>query len=77
MPPKTTSFPRQDIRVLLLEGISQTAVEAFRAAGYTQIEWHPKALPDAELKVYKGGSHGICTTHKHQINDDLLAFIQK
>ena len=34
-------------------------------------------LPDAELKVYKGGSHGICTTHKHQINDDLLAFIQK
>ncbi|OAT47036.1 non-heme chloroperoxidase [Kluyvera georgiana ATCC 51603] len=34
-------------------------------------------LPNAELKVYKGGSHGICTTHKHQINDDLLAFIQK
>ncbi|MGL5700120.1 MAG: alpha/beta fold hydrolase [Kluyvera sp.] len=34
-------------------------------------------LPDAELKVYHGGSHGICTTHKQQINDDLLAFIQR
>lgn len=33
-------------------------------------------LPEATLKVYPGGSHGICTTHKQQINDDLLAFIQ-
>ncbi|EPF18399.1 non-heme chloroperoxidase [Cedecea davisae DSM 4568] len=33
-------------------------------------------LPDAELKVYKGGSHGICTTHKQQINEDLLAFLK-
>ncbi|TSJ58922.1 alpha/beta hydrolase [Atlantibacter subterranea] len=32
-------------------------------------------LPDATLKVYKGGSHGICTTHKQQINQDLLEFI--
>ncbi len=34
-------------------------------------------LPHAELKVYQGGSHGICTTHKHQINQDLLRFIQQ
>ncbi len=34
-------------------------------------------LPHAELKVYQGGSHGICTTHKHQINQDLLCFIQQ
>jgi non-heme chloroperoxidase len=33
-------------------------------------------LPDSQLKVYEGGSHGICTTHKHQINEDLLKFIQ-
>lgn len=33
-------------------------------------------LPDAQLKVYTGGSHGICTTHKQQINGDLLSFIQ-
>ena len=34
-------------------------------------------LPNAELKVYPGAPHGICTTHKHQINEDLLAFIQR
>lgn len=33
-------------------------------------------LPNAQLKVYKGGSHGICTTHKQDINVDLLTFIQ-
>ncbi|MBL7637418.1 alpha/beta fold hydrolase [Atlantibacter hermannii] len=34
-------------------------------------------LPDATLKVYEGGSHGICTTHKQQINQDLLEFISR
>lgn len=36
-----------------------------------------KILPNAELKIYPGGSHGICTTHKQQINEDLLAFIKR
>ncbi|WP_226468648.1 hypothetical protein, partial [Luteimonas panaciterrae] len=35
---KKTSYPKRDIRILLLEGISPTAVETFQAAGYTQIE---------------------------------------
>lgn len=33
-------------------------------------------LPNAKLNVYLGGSHGICTTHKAQINQDLLQFIK-
>ena len=33
-------------------------------------------LPDGQLKVYPGASHGICTTNKQQINEDLLQFIQ-
>lgn len=32
-------------------------------------------LPNAQLKVYQGGSHGICTTEKDKINQDLLAFL--
>ena len=31
-------------------------------------------LPQAELKVYAGGSHGLATTHKYQLSADLLAF---
>jgi non-heme chloroperoxidase len=35
-----------------------------------------KLVKNAELKVYKGAPHGMCTTHKDQINADLLAFIK-
>jgi non-heme chloroperoxidase len=30
----------------------------------------------ATLKIYPGASHGLCTTHKDQVNKDLLEFIQ-
>ena len=31
---------------------------------------------NAKLKVYKGAPHGMCTTHKDQVNEDLLAFLK-
>ena len=34
-------------------------------------------IKNAQLKVYKGGSHGICSTHKDQVNADLLTFIRE
>lgn len=36
-----------------------------------------KLLKKAQLKIYKGGSHGICVTHKNQVNHDLLNFIRE
>ncbi|MGH7414003.1 MAG: alpha/beta fold hydrolase [Candidatus Rokuibacteriota bacterium] len=35
-----------------------------------------KAIPGARLQVYKGAPHGLCFTHKDQINADLLAFLK-
>jgi non-heme chloroperoxidase len=35
-----------------------------------------KMIKGATLKVYKGASHGMCTTIKDTINADLLAFIK-
>jgi non-heme chloroperoxidase len=35
-----------------------------------------KIVKGATLKVYKGAPHGMCTTHKDQVNEDLLAFIK-
>ena len=35
-----------------------------------------KLLKNSTLKVYKGYSHGMCTTHADVINADLLAFIK-
>src|SRR5438034_818625 len=34
-----------------------------------------KLVKGAALKVYKGAPHGMCTTHKDEVNADLLAFI--
>lgn len=31
---------------------------------------------NAVLKVYAGGSHGICSTHPEQVSSDLLAFLE-
>ena len=35
-----------------------------------------KIVRNAKLAVYKGGSHGICTTEKDRVSADLLAFIK-
>jgi len=36
-----------------------------------------KLIKAATLKVYPGAPHGMCSTHKNQVNADLLAFIQE
>ncbi|MDS4031793.1 MAG: phosphoglycerate dehydrogenase [Candidatus Contendobacter sp.] len=44
-----TSLDKSKIKILLLEGIHPSAVEAFQADGYTNIESHPKALAESKL----------------------------
>jgi len=36
-----------------------------------------KLVRGATLKVYKGAPHGLCTTHKNAVNEDLLGFIRR
>ena len=31
----------------------------------------------AKLTVHKGGPHGMCTTEKDKVNEDLLAFVKR
>ncbi len=70
---KKTSYPKQDIRVLLLEGISQSAIDTFTAAGYSQIELHEKSLPDDELKRRIAEAHLIGIRSRSQLSADVLA----
>lgn len=73
MSTKKTSYPKQDIRVLLLEGVSQTAVETFRAAGYTQIDFHDKSLPEDELKRRIAEAHIIGIRSRTHLTGDVLS----
>ncbi|GAB3383727.1 phosphoglycerate dehydrogenase [Lysobacter fragariae] len=68
-----TSYPKSDIRVLLLEGLSQTAVDSFRAAGYSQIETHDKSLPEAELKRRIAEAHIIGIRSRSHLTAEVLA----
>ena len=70
---KKTSYPRQDIRVLLLEGVSASAVETFRSAGYSQIELHDKALPEDELRRRIAEAHLVGIRSRTQLTSDVLA----
>jgi D-3-phosphoglycerate dehydrogenase len=69
---KKTSFPKQDIKVLLLEGVSQTAVESFRDAGYTQIEYHEKSLPEAELARAVSDAHIVGIRSRSQLTAEMF-----
>ena len=68
-----TSFPKQDIKVLLLEGVSRSAVAAFEAGGYTQIDYHEKALPEAELKRRIADAHLVGLRSRTQLTAEVLA----
>ena len=76
MKPKT-SFPKDDIRVLLLEGISASAVEGFRAAGYSQIEQLDKALPVELLKRAIAEAHIVGIRSRTQLDAEVLAHARR
>jgi D-3-phosphoglycerate dehydrogenase len=67
------SFPKDRIVVLLLEGIHENAVEAFRADGYTNIQQHPRALERAELIEAVRSAHLIGIRSRTQLDKDVLA----
>jgi len=67
-----TSFPKQDIKVLLLEGVSRSAVESFHRAGYSQIEFHEKALPEADLKARIADAHIVGIRSRTHLTEEVL-----
>ncbi len=67
-----TSFPRGDIRILLLEGVSQTAVRSLKAAGYTQIEFHEKSLPEAQLAERVAEAHIVGIRSRSNLTAEMF-----
>ena len=60
-----------DLPTLLLHGDDDQIVPIAAAALKTV-----KLLKNAKLIVYKGGAHGMCSTEKDRVNEDLLAFLR-
>ncbi|HWU77223.1 MAG TPA: phosphoglycerate dehydrogenase [Rhodanobacter sp.] len=72
-----TSFPKEDIKVLLLEGLSPTAVEQFHRAGYSQVELHAKSLPEAELLERIADAHIIGLRSRTQLTAEVLSHAKR
>ena len=60
-----------DLPTLLLHGDDDQIVPIADAALKTV-----KLVKNAKLLVYKGSPHGMCSTEKDRVNEDVLAFIR-
>lgn len=72
-----TSYPKEKIKILLLENIHQEAVKAFKAAGYPNVKLLPKALPEKELIREIRNTHLIGIRSKTQITENVLKAAEK
>jgi len=77
MPPKKTSFAKDEIRIVLLEGISQRAIDTFHAAGYSHIQSYSKSLPENELKEQIASAHILGIRSRTQLTHDVLSHAKK
>ncbi|HSN27288.1 MAG TPA: phosphoglycerate dehydrogenase [Kofleriaceae bacterium] len=66
-----TSFPKSEIKILLLENIHPVATEAFKAEGF-HVETVKGALPEAELAERVRDVHVIGLRSKTQITPKVL-----
>jgi non-heme chloroperoxidase len=67
----TEDLKKFDVPTLFLHGDDDQIVPIVAAAMLSS-----KIVKGAQLKVYKGAPHGMCTTLKDQVNADLLEFIK-
>ncbi len=67
----TEDLKRIDVPTLVLHGDDDQIVPIGASALLSS-----KLIKGATLKVYEGAPHGMCTTLKDRVNEELLAFIK-
>jgi non-heme chloroperoxidase len=68
---QTEDLKKFDVPTLIIQGDDDQIVPAAAASTL-----QAKLIKGAEVKIYKGAPHGLCTTHKDRVNEDLLAFFK-
>ena len=68
---QTEDLKKFDVPTLILHGDDDQIVAIADSALLSV-----KLVKGATLKVYKGAPHGMCTTLKDRVNEDLLEFIK-
>ena len=68
----TEDLRKIDVPILILHGDDDQIVPIGASAMLSA-----KIVKNAELKIYKGAPHGMCSTLKDRVNEDLLAFFNQ
>jgi non-heme chloroperoxidase len=68
----TEDLKKIDVPTLILHGDDDQIVPIADSAMLSA-----KLVKNAELKIYKDAPHGVCTTEKDKVNQDLLEFIER
>src|SRR4026207_1375427 len=77
MEPTKTSYPKEKIRILFLENISDTAVKNFSKHGYVRVEKITKALSEEDLVREIKDVHILGIRSKTQITSKVLEAANK
>lgn len=71
------SLAKDKIKILLLEGLHQSAVETFKSMGYTNIEYLKTSLSDEQLKQKIQDVHFIGIRSRSQLTEEVIACAEK
>lgn len=72
-----TSLEKSKIRILLLEGVHQSAIDTLNAAGYTNIEYLPHSLGESELVEKIADAHFVGIRSRTQLTEKVFAAAKK
>jgi non-heme chloroperoxidase len=67
----TEDLEKIDVPTLIIHGDDDQIVPIGASAMLSS-----RIVKDSQLKIYPGAPHGLCSTHKDQVNADLLAFLK-
>lgn len=71
------SLPKDKIKILLLEGVHQSALETLKNNGYSNIEYLKTSLPEDELIAKVADVHFIGIRSRTQISEKVVAAASK
>ena len=77
MEPKQTSYPKEKIRILFLENISDTALRKFESHGYIRAQKISRALSEDELIKEIKDVHILGIRSKTQVTEKVLKAAKK
>ena len=74
---KPTSLEKSKIKILLLEGVHQSAIDTLNKQGYTNIEYHTGSLPEEELLERIKDVHFIGIRSRTQLTERVFQAAEK